>query len=93
MFGLVLVSRLRAELAGTSTRRRSSAWNVDPERLVGVAFLLLAVYVAVQAVVDLASGERPDASPVGIVSPPSRSGDALAGRRQRRTGEALSSRA
>jgi divalent metal cation (Fe/Co/Zn/Cd) transporter len=92
--GLVLVWRLRAELGGHRDEEAVERVERRAERLVGVAFLLLAAYVAVQAAVDLASGERPDASPVGIVL------TAvsllvmlwLAGAKGR-TGEALSSRA
>ncbi len=36
------------------------------ERFVGVAFLLLAAYVAVEAIRMLSNQEAPDASPVGI---------------------------
>ncbi len=35
-------------------------------RMIGIAFFLLAVYIAVQAIVTLALGIRPDSSPLGI---------------------------
>jgi divalent metal cation (Fe/Co/Zn/Cd) transporter len=92
--GLVLVWRLRAELGGHLDEEAVERVERRAERLVGVAFLLLAAYVAVQAVVDLASGERPDASPVGIVlTAVSLLAMLWLAGAKRRTGEALSSRA
>lgn len=92
--GLVLVWRLHAEASGHLDEEAVERVERRAERLVGIAFLLLAVYVAVQAMIDLASGERPYASPVGIVLTAVSLAVMLwlAGAK-RRTGEALSSRA
>ena len=59
----IMVWRLRNE--------GSSRWDVESierraVRAIAVAFWALAVYVGVQAVLDLVSGERPDDSPLGI---------------------------
>ncbi len=35
-------------------------------RMIGIAFVLLALYIAVQSIVTLALGVRPDSSPLGI---------------------------
>lgn len=49
------------ELQGTSERRQEVG-----QRLIGFAFSLLAVYLAVQSTLALAIGFRPHHSPVGI---------------------------
>jgi divalent metal cation (Fe/Co/Zn/Cd) transporter len=52
---------VRWELAGTGEQRRRRAL-----RLIGVAFVVLALYVAVQSIVVLATGHHPASSPLGI---------------------------
>ncbi len=49
-------------------RRRGCmlAYDRRATRLIALAFFALALYVVVQAVADLASGARPEASPVGL---------------------------
>ncbi len=64
--GAVLLWRLSAEARGTFDEDAVERVERRAERLVGVAFLLLAAYVAVDAALALARGERPEASPVGI---------------------------
>jgi divalent metal cation (Fe/Co/Zn/Cd) transporter len=62
----VLIWRLRSELRGDLDEDALETVEQRARRLVGVAFLLLAVYVAVDAGRALLTGARPDASPVGI---------------------------
>ncbi len=50
------------ELKGIHREREARA-----QRLIGIAFIFLGVYLAAQIVVVLASGARPEASPLGIV--------------------------
>lgn len=57
--GGVLLWRLREGAAGE--RREQTAL-----RLVGMSFLLLAAYVATDALASLISGEKPESSPFGI---------------------------
>ena len=64
--GAVLLWRLSAEARGTLDEEAVERVERRAERLVGVAFLLLAAYVAVDAVLTLVRGEHPEASPVGI---------------------------
>jgi len=64
--GAVLIWRLREEDRGADPGRIEQIER-RAERLVGVAFLLLAAYVAVEAVLSLLAGDTPEASPVGIV--------------------------
>jgi len=64
--GAVLIWRLREEDRGADPERIEQVER-RAERLVGVAFLLLAAYVAVEAVMSLLAGDTPEASPVGIV--------------------------
>lgn len=64
--GAVLIWRLREEDRGADPERIEQV-EQRAERLVGVAFLLLAAYVAVEAVMSLLAGDTPEASPVGIV--------------------------
>ncbi len=91
--GAVLIWRLRVERRG-ATDERIELVERRAERLVGVAFLVLAAYVTFEALRSLVGGEAPDASPVGIVltavSIPVMLWLAAA---KRRTGEALGSRA
>lgn len=65
--GLVLIWRLRAEASGRLDGETVERVERRAEHLVGVAFLLLAAYVAVQALFDLATGSQPEASPIGIL--------------------------
>jgi divalent metal cation (Fe/Co/Zn/Cd) transporter len=65
--GGVLIWRLRVEESGTRDEEEIEAVERRAERLVGVAFLLLAAYVAFESVRALIGQEAPDASPVGIV--------------------------
>lgn len=91
--GGVLIWRLRVERAGADVERVEQV-EQRAERLVGVAFLLLAAYVTFEALRSLIGAEAPDASAVGIaltaVSIPVMLWLASA---KRRTGEALGSRA
>ena len=91
--GVVLVWRLRVERDGAAVERVEQVEH-RAERLVGVAFLVLAAYVTFEALSSLIGGEEPDASVVGIVltavSIPVMLWLAAA---KRRTGEALGSRA
>jgi divalent metal cation (Fe/Co/Zn/Cd) transporter len=64
--GAVLIWRLRSEAAGGADEEAIERIEERAERLVGVAFLLLAAYVAFEAVSGLLSQERPDASPLGV---------------------------
>jgi divalent metal cation (Fe/Co/Zn/Cd) transporter len=92
--GLVLIWRLRAEASGRLDEEAVERVENRAERLVGVAFLLLAAYVAVQALIDLAIGSQPDASPVGIaLTAVSLAVMLWLAGAKRRTGVALSSRA
>lgn len=91
--GSILIWRLRAEWGGADAERVEQIER-RAERLVGIAFLVLAAYVAFEAARALLAAEAPDASPVGIVL------TALSivvmlwlARAKRRTGEALDSRA
>lgn len=92
--GAVLIWRLSAETRGRLDDDAVERVEQRAERLVGVAFLLLAAYVAFEAVRSLVIGEEPQASPIGIAL------TALSivvmlwlARAKRRTGEALGSRA
>jgi divalent metal cation (Fe/Co/Zn/Cd) transporter len=60
---LILVWRLRSE---RSSARTSEEAEVRAVRLVAIAFLVLAAYVGVNAVVELVRATHPDASPVGM---------------------------
>jgi len=63
-------------------------------RIVGVAFLALAAYVAVEAIRDLASRAAPEASPVGMmVAALSLVVMPVLSRAKRRVGDAMASRA
>lgn len=65
--GSVLIWRLRAEAVGGADEERIEHVERRASRLVAVSFLMLAAYVALEAVRTLAAQDRPDASPVGIV--------------------------
>ncbi len=49
------------ELSGTGENRRRRAL-----RLIGFAFVVLSIYIAVQSTIVLATGDHPKHSPVGI---------------------------
>ncbi len=92
--GAVLIWRLSAEARGNLDEESVERVEERAERLVGVAFLLLAAYVAFEAVRSLLNQEEPLASPIGIAL------TALSilvmlwlARAKKQTGEALGSRA
>ncbi len=91
--GVVLVWRLGAEARGTLDEAVERVER-RAERFVGIAFLVLAAYVTVEAVSTLVTAEKPAGSPVGIVLTAVSIAVMLwlAGQK-RRTGEALESRA
>jgi divalent metal cation (Fe/Co/Zn/Cd) transporter len=92
--GVVLLWRLTAEARGTLDEEAVERVEHRAERLVGVAFLLLAAYVAFEAVRSLVTGEAPDASPVGIaLTAVSIVAMLWLARQKRVTGQALGSRA
>jgi cation diffusion facilitator family transporter len=92
--GGVLIWRLRAEVGGRLDEEAIERLEHRAERLVGVAFLLLAAYVAFEAIRSLLGQEEPDASPVGIVLTALSIAVMLwLARAKRQTGEALDSRA
>lgn len=92
--GLVLIWRLSIEASGHLDEEAVERVERRAERLVGVAFLLLAAYVAFEAVRSLLVQEAPDASPIGIVLTAVSIAVMLwLARAKRRTGEALGSRA
>jgi divalent metal cation (Fe/Co/Zn/Cd) transporter len=64
--GGILIWRLRAEQTGQFNRARVEAIEQRAERLVGVAFLVLAAYVAFESVRALVGQQAPEASVVGI---------------------------
>lgn len=65
--GSVLIWRLHAETRGRADEERIEQVEQRAARLVALSFLILAAYVAFEAVRTLLNQERPDASPVGIV--------------------------
>jgi cation diffusion facilitator family transporter len=65
--GAVLIWRLRAESSHAADEERIEQVERRASRLVGGSFLLLAAYIAFEAVRTLVAQERPDPSPVGIV--------------------------
>jgi divalent metal cation (Fe/Co/Zn/Cd) transporter len=92
--GLVLIWRLSAEARGRLDEEAVERVERRAERLVGVAFLLLAAYVGFEAARSLLGQEAPDASPVGIVLTAVSIAVMLwLARAKRLTGEALGSRA
>ncbi len=92
--GSILIWRLSAEVRGKLDEEAIEQVEQRAERLVGVAFLLLGVFVAFEAVRSLVSGDEAQASPIGIVLTAVSIGVMLwlAGAK-RKTGEALGSRA
>lgn len=92
--GAVLMWRLSAEARGRLQEEEVERVEERAERLVGIAFLLLAAYVAFEAIRSLVNQEAPDASPVGIaLTSLSILVMLWLAREKRRTGEALKSRA
>lgn len=92
--GAVLIWRLSAEARGTLDEESVERVEERAERLVGVAFLVLAAYVAFEAVRSLLGQEAPLASPIGIALTALSIAVMLwLARAKRRTGEALGSRA
>ena len=89
-----MIWRLRAELGGGEDAASLERIERRAERIVGVAFLVLAAYVALEAVGALVGREEPDASPVGMaLTAVSIAVMLWLARAKRRTGEALGSRA
>lgn len=85
----VLLWRLRAELRDPERAERVER---VAERVIGVTFLVLAAYVAVDAITALARRDEPDASPVGLVlTALSLVVMPLLARRKRRVADALDS--
>lgn len=92
--GVVLLWRLRSEARGTLDEEAVDVVERRAERLVGIAFLLLAAYVAFESIRSLVTGEAPEVSPVGIVLTAVSIVVMLwLASQKRRTGEALGSRA
>ena len=92
--GAILIWRLRAEAGGAADEARIEHVERRASRLVAVSFLILAVYVAFEAVRTLTAQDRPDASPVGIaLTAVSLLVMLWLARAKRDTGQALCSRA
>ena len=92
--GVVLIWRLSSETRGRLNEDAMERVERRAERMVGGAFLLLAAYVAFEAVRSLVNAEAPDASPVGVaLTAVSIVVMLWLARQKRQTGEALGSRA
>jgi divalent metal cation (Fe/Co/Zn/Cd) transporter len=92
--GFVLIWRLAGERSGGRGGEAIERIERRAERLVGASFLLLAAYVAFEAVRALVLAEAPDASPIGIgLTALSIAVMLWLARAKRRTGERLGSRA
>lgn len=92
--GSVLIWRLRAETVGGADEERIEQVERRASRLVAVSFLILAAYVAFEAIRTLIAQDRPDASSVGIaLTIVSLAVMLWLARAKRDTGEALGSRA
>ena len=92
--GSVLIWRLRAETVGGADDERIELVERRASRLVAVSFVVLASYVAFEAIRTLIGQEHPDASPVGIaLTILSLVMMLWLARAKRDTGEALGSRA
>jgi cation diffusion facilitator family transporter len=91
--GGILIWRLREERDGADEARVEQVER-RAEWLVGIAFLVLAAYVAFEAITSLVGGEAPDASIVGIIlTSVSIAVMVWLARAKRQVGEALGSRA
>lgn len=92
--GLVLIWRLRAEQHGELDEEAVERVEHRAERLVAISLLLLGAYILVDAAWSLVTGDRPGASPVGIVVTALSLGVmGFLARAKRTTGQALGSRA
>ncbi len=92
--GAVIIWRLMAEIRGQHDDEAMERIEQRAERIVGLAFLLLAAYVGFEAVRALINHDAPDASPVGIaLTAVSIVVMLWLARAKRQTGEALGSRA
>ncbi len=92
--GGVLIWRLSSEVRGNLDEDAIERVERRAERLVGVAFLLLAAYVAFEAIRSLLIQDEPRASPIGIALTTLSIVVMLwLARAKRHTGEALGSRA
>jgi divalent metal cation (Fe/Co/Zn/Cd) transporter len=92
--GSVLIWRLRAEAVGGADEERIERVERRASRLVAVSFLILAAYVAFEAIRTLVGQDRPDGSSIGIgLTVVSLLVMLWLARAKRDTGEALGSRA
>ena len=92
--GGVLIWRLSAEVRGELDEEAIDQVERRAERFVGVAFLVLAAFVAYEAVRSLVNQDEPHASPIGIaLTAVSIVVMLWLARAKRQTGEALGSRA
>jgi len=92
--GSVLIWRLAAETRADLDEEAVERVEERAERLVGVAFLVLAAYVGFEAVRTVVAQDPPDSSPIGVVLTTLSIAVMLwLARAKRLTGEALGSRA
>lgn len=92
--GGVLIWRLAGERSGRHDEEGVERIERRAEKIVGVSFLILAAYVAYEALRALITAEAPDGSPIGIgLTALSIVVMLWLARAKRRTGEALGSRA
>ena len=92
--GGVLIWRLAGERSGRQDEAGVERIERRAEKIVGVSFLILAAYVAYEAIRALVTAEAPDSSPIGIgLTALSIVVMLWLARAKRRTGEALGSRA
>lgn len=92
--GSVLIWRLAAETRADLDEEAVERVEERAERLVGVAFLVLAAYVGFEAVRTVVAQDPPDSSPIGVVLTALSIAVMLwLARAKRLTGEALGSRA
>lgn len=92
--GGVLIWRLARERSGRHDETGVERIERRAEKFVGVSFLVLAAYVAYEAIRALVTGEAPDGSPIGIgLTALSIVVMLWLARAKRQTGEALESRA
>lgn len=92
--GSVLIWRLAAETRADLDEEAVERVEERAERLVGMAFLVLAAYVGFEAVRTVVAQDPPDSSPIGVVLTALSIAVMLwLARAKRLTGEALGSRA